>query len=270
MLDSSKMREERTENMTAVYGNKIPKRVPISISLSSAILADYAKVDRKAVYWDPSLLKGALNELSDRIPSDTALYYGNTYTPVSTQTLGAIHKLMSDKGYMQHPNTHCMEDTEYEELSKDPYAFILDKCIPRLYEHLDPTLYGGKAIAALTQESIMQQVVRSKDFSMIAELNEKFGYFEGFGMGGFGRAPMDWIGDQLRSFSGVLSDVRRHRSKLIDALEASYAMCYKIALPPDLNNINRNATTGYQLHMATYLRGKRLCRSMVADLETNG
>jgi len=67
---------------------------------------------------------------------------------------------------------------------------------------------------------------------------------------------MDWIADQLRSFSGVCLDVRRNRAKLIEALDASYPMIYKIGVWKDLENVDRSGVTMFQLHMATYLREK--------------
>ena len=251
------MRQERTDNLHNIYDNKIPKRVPISVSLSPAVIAGYAGLDVRAAYWKPSILRGPVMELAERIGSDAAIYGGSIYTPVSSQTLRSINKVMSSTGYMQHPNTMCMEADEYDDLIADPYAFIIEKCIPRLYKSLDPESNPWKNILALLQESQLKAAVAREDMELRRELDERFGYpAPPRAGGGFGRVPMDWIADQLRSFSGICIDVRRCRAKLIEALEAVYPMIYKLGVAKDLNNIDRYTSTSFQLHMATYLREK--------------
>ena len=255
MNDSEKLREERTRNRHDVYDNKIPERVPIQASLGIPILAEYGKIDRKSAYWDPSLLRAAAEELCELIPSDTCLYGGTVYTPVSSQTLDSVNKVMSDKGYMQHPNTECMNEDEYDELIADPYAFIADKCIPRVYKNLNTELNPGRFIFALLQEAAMKQKLAQKEMQMISELYQKFGYPSG-DYGSYSRAPMDWIADQLRSFSGICIDIRRQRSKVAEALDAVTPMLYKVGLAGDFESSGRYASVGFQLHMATYLREK--------------
>jgi len=88
------------------------------------------------------------------------------------------------------------------------------------------------------------------------ELDEMFGYQHAVGWSGSSRAAMDWVADQLRSFSGICVDVRRLRTKLIDALNAVYPLVYKIGVCRDPENVNRYYGVNFQLHMATYLREK--------------
>ena len=247
---------EREENLRNIYDNKIPKRVPISISLSNAAVAGYAGIDIRSTYWKPSLLREPLIELSEKIKSDVSLFGRSIYTPVTSQTLRAINKVMSSTGFMQHPNTMCMEADEYDELIADPYAFIIEKCIPRLYKSLSMETNPWKNILALIQENQLKAAVGKEEAELAQELNERFGYSRAIGFDGFGRAPMDWIADQLRSFSGICIDVRRCRAKLIEALDAVYPMIYKIGLCKDLDNVSRYHGTTFQLHMATYLRVK--------------
>ena len=254
-MDTATLLQERTQMRQDVFNNKIPKRVPIEVRLSMSVVADYGKVDRRAAYWDPTLLKKAAEELCEMIPSDSCVYAPTVYTPVSAQPLDALNRAMSSTGLMQHPNTQCMEADEYDEFIEDPYAFIVDKCIPRIYKALCPDTNPGRYMFALTQEQHMRRMVAMKEMPMMQELNKKFGYPAGK-RGGMGRVPMDWVADQLRSFDGICMDVRRHRQQLIDALEASYPMLYKLGLYPDLDNVDREAMTGFQLHMASYLRVK--------------
>jgi hypothetical protein len=251
------MRQERAENLRNIYDNKIPNRVPINVSLSNAVVAGYAKVNLRAAYWKPSILRAALIELTERINADSMMYSRSVYTPVSSQTVGAKNRAMSSTGFMQHPNTECMEAGEYDELIADPYAFIVEKCIPRLYTKINAETNPGMNVLTLFQEDKLKAAIAKEDAVIRQELNERFGYPNVTGSyGGLGRAPMDWIADQLRSFSGICIDVRRSRAKLIEALEAIYPLLYKVGLAKDLNNVSRYNTTQFQLHMATYLREK--------------
>lgn len=254
-MDTATLLQERTQIRDAVFNNRIPKRVPIEVRLSMSVVADYAKVDRRAAYWDPTLLKDAAEELCKMIPSDSCVYAPTVYTPVSSQPLDALNRAMSSTGLMQHPNTQCMQPEEYDEFTQDPYAFVVDKCIPRIYKALCPDSNPGRYMFALTQEQHMRRLVMMKEMPMIQELGKKFGYPAGK-RGGMGRVPMDWIADQLRSFDGICMDVRKRRDKLIAALEASYPMIYKLGLHPDLKNVDRETMTGFQLHMPSYLRVK--------------
>jgi hypothetical protein len=250
------LRLEREKNMRDIYDNKIPTRIPINISLPAQVVAGYANLDIRATYWKPSMLRKPLIELCEKVNSDTSPYGRNIYTPVSSQTLRSVNKVMSSTGYMQHPNTVSMEADEYDELIADPYAFILEKCIPRLYKSLSPETNPWKNILTLLQENQLRMMVGKEEAALSQELNERFGYPNGIGTVGFGRAPMDWVADQLRSFSGICVDVRRSRAKLIEALDAIYPMIYKIGVCRDPENVNRYDTTNFQLHMATYLREK--------------
>ena len=248
-------RIEREENMKSIYDNKMPKRVPINLSLSTAVVAGYAGLDIRAAYWKPSILKDTLMELGEKIHTDTPIYGGSIYTPVSSQTLRSINKVMSSTGYMQHPNTVCMEADEYDELIADPYAFIIEKCVPRLYKSLDADNNPWRNTLALLQESLLKAAVGREDMALRQELNDTFGYQTAVGFDGSSRAAMDWVADQLRSFSGICIDVRRSRAKLMEALEAVYPMIYKVGVKAP-EQINRYRGTNFQLHMATYLREK--------------
>lgn len=256
MTDVLELKKERTQIMHDVYDNKIPKRVPFSFGLGLTTVADYGNVDRKEAYWNPALLEDAASELCETVPSDSCMYTGTVYTPYSAQSLGAVNKIMSNTGYMQHPNTMCLMPDEYDEFIADPYATIIEKCLPRVYKNLDFVNNPVRSMFALSQESFLNQKVAARQMPMMKRLSDKFGYPDSEGRGGGGRVALDWMADQLRSFDGICIDLRRNKQKVLDALEATYPMVYKSGLAPDVNNINRYAIAMFQLHMATYLREK--------------
>jgi len=256
MSTAEERKLEREENMRNIYSNKIPNRVPISIIVPGTVVAEYAGLDLKTVYWKPSLLREAMLELSGKINADVPISGVGNYTPVSSQALRSRNRAMSSTGYMQHPNITCMEADEYDDLIADPYAFILEKCIPRLYGNLSPESNPWKNITALSAESQLRMAIGKEDMELMQEQSERQGFQSVVRMAGFGRAPMDWIADQLRSFTGICIDIRRKRGKLIEALEAIYPMIYKIGVAKDLDNVSRFHSTSFALHMASYLREK--------------
>jgi hypothetical protein len=256
MNDIESIKNERTQIMHDVLDNKIPKRVPMQISLGLTVVADYAGIDRKEAYWNPQILEAAATELCERIPSDISLYGHSVYMPASSQALGSKNRQISSTGYIQHPNTLALYPEEYDEFIEDAYATIIEKCVPRIYSNLDFVNNPVRSMFALVQEQLIGQKMAAKFMPMMMRLNKKFGYPDREMNGGGGRVPFDWVADQLRSFDGICIDVRRHRQQVIDAMEAIYPLCLKRALPPDLENINRHAIGMFQLHMGTYLREK--------------
>ena len=89
-----------------------------------------------------------------------------------------------------------------------------------------------------------------------AKLSKKFGYPTKARGGGGSYAPMDILSDQLRSFTGMCTDIRRHRDKILEAVEAVSPLNYFVARPPDPDTYTRDAYGFYPLHMATFMRTK--------------
>ena len=243
--------------MYDIYENRIPERVPISLSVGPVVIADIAGIDRFEAYWNPEVLKDALDEFYRKINSDTSMFWGGVYTPYSAQALGAKNRAISSTGMMQHPNTMCMLPEEYDEFIKDPLAFVVEKAFPRVYGYLDTESFASRTPFAVWQEGRLTGEMNSRIGRMVWEMDSKYGMpdYEP-NVGGFSRVPLDWMADQLRSFDGIMIDIRRQRSKVIDAENAAYPMIYKVGLPADLENVNRHGAMSFQLHMAPYMRDK--------------
>ena len=138
---------------------------------------------------------------------------------------------MGGNGFIQHPEVAGMRDDEYGELIADPYAFLIEKVVPRQYKNLDPanpflmTKTMNMAIAAKAKDSA--------DLAAVTRpLAEEYGYYSApAGSNGFTAAPYDYLADQLRSFSGISMDIRRRRSEISDACEALYPLMYQVGIP---------------------------------------
>ena len=78
MSDIEKLREERAKNLSDVYNNRIPKRVPCSVSMGLSAVAEFAGVDPKEAFWNYGLLEEAADKLCAMIPSDGCVAGGSS------------------------------------------------------------------------------------------------------------------------------------------------------------------------------------------------
>lgn len=128
-----------------------------------------------------------------------------------------------------------MDAEEYDELARDPVAFIAKKIIPRVYEALkDPA--SPEAYGALIKFGIEVQRFSQIFVSLILRLR---------GLGyptypsGFGYAPLDFIADNLRHVTQMLADLYRHPDRVRRALDALTPLVVEwsratVTLPPEV------------------------------------
>ncbi len=254
MNDTEKLKQERAEIYHDVMNNKIPKRVLIDVKIGMHAIAEYGKVDPRAAYWDYSVLEKSAMELAEIIPTDVCLAGGNFFHPAKFQALDSRAIKMSADGFMQHPNTHMLEPEDYDEFIKDPYKFIVETAVPRNNPALDFKSNPAGANAALFKAIEFDRHIGSINREIFGKISEKGGYAS-FPRGGGGYASFDILTDELRSFSGMLTDVKRYRSKVKAAVEAIYPFNFFHSMP-DMKTYTRDAFNYYAFHMATYMNTK--------------
>ena len=255
-MDAEQLRQERADNMHAVLNNVIPTRVPINVSINLYAVAEYAGVDPRKAYWDAGILEKAAEELCEMIPTDTSMVGLSVLNPAKYQALGSKAIVMGNNGFIQHPNHHMMEPDEYDEFIKDPYAFVVETAVPRVNSNLDITKDPGRATMAIHQANQIMATIMGRWGRLGGKLSKKFGYASRATGGGGSYAPMDILSDQLRSFTGMSTDIRRYRGKILEAIEAVSPLNYHVSRPPDPATYTRDAYGFYPLHMATFMRTK--------------
>ena len=255
-MNANELYEERKANRHNILDGIVPKRVPVNLSIGSFAVAEYAGVDPRLAYWDPKRLEDKAFELAEMIPTDTCILGRAALSPTKYQAIGSEAIKMASNGFMQHPNTHMMEPEEYDEFIKDPYAFIVEKAVPRVNRALDPVANPGRCVYAFMQGDMISKSASAPSGVVQKKLNDKYGYFADPPVGGGGYAPMDILSDQLRSFSGMLTDVRRHRDKVAAAVEAVSPLNYFVSAPGNPAAYIRYAYGFYPFHMATFMRPK--------------
>ncbi|MFZ7133901.1 MAG: uroporphyrinogen decarboxylase [Eubacteriales bacterium] len=252
--DLKVLQEERSSIFHDVYENKIPKRVPVNVSLAFEPIAQYAGLDLIQAQWNPPLIEEAADKLcntffTDVNPVQGSLRYPSFYTALKSQSF-----VMGSNGFIQHPEVIGMMQDEYDYLIEKPLDCIYEKILPRQYKALnldDPVnmmLSFSKGLMGFNTDMMSLGPIMGK-------LTEKYGYYPGSILGGgFTEAPYDFLADQLRSFKGVSMDIRRMPQKVYDACEALYPLVKKMGMPR--GPVSRYDMTFLPLHMPTFMREK--------------
>ncbi len=258
MLDVKALQQERTDIYQDLFNNKIPKRVPVNISLPFETIVQYGGLELKDAQWNPALAEKAADKLCQALFSDTCPFRGSLRFPSYYQLLESRSFVMSSSGIIQHPEVAGMLPEDYDYLIERPYDCLLERVLPRQYkalkidEPLSMAINFAKSLLSY-QNDMMQTGM------ILAKLKEKYGYYPGPDRraGGFTAAPFDFLADQLRGFKGISMDIRRMPEKVAEACEALYPIVFKKGMPSIVDN---NAAVSMPLHMPTFMREKDFAR----------
>lgn len=260
MMEKAKnLAAKRRQIKKDMFDNKIPERVFLNVSLKLGVLSDYAGLDRKETMWHPELLSDTARKICTIVESDVQPWGGNSLQPSVYQAMDARNIVMGDTGFMQHPNINALEPEDWDDFIKDPYACILETAFPRIYKGLD---YNNDPVRSLFTYAQMFMATAdngtaSLPRNIIQELNDTYGWYQGYvdnpaeNCGAY--TTFDILTDQLRGFSGMLTDIRRIPEKILDALEAAYPLVYKLSLPKKQSPYS---SCRHALHMGTFMRPK--------------
>ena len=254
-MDIKQLQKERSEIHNAFWNNKLPKRLPVDVGLYHHIYIEYSGKNFIEAQYDYSILKDSADAFCREIYSDTCPLTGGGRPKYASfhQLLGAESFVMSSGGQMQHPEVSSMEADEYDELTADPFAFIADKVIPRLFKNMDP---GNpvKTAKAVQMALSSQDADNAAIAALSSPLTEKYGYYPGApkNSGGSTRAPFDYIADMMRGFSNTCMDLRRiDKRKLADASDAVTPLMFSLGMP---KTPNPEGSVNIALHMPSFMR----------------
>ena len=253
-MNTKELQSERTQLFKDVYDGKIPKRVPIDLSITWDAAIEYAGLDLKEAQYNPDLYEVFYEKCCRKFQSDKAPISRTLRTPHFYQILGSKSFVMSKAGNMQHPEVYCLETDEYDDFIKDPYCFMVEKFLPRLYPALNTDRMQSSMILAKAYK--VWNDINQKMATVGQRMIDKYG-FATIVPGGGTEAPMDFLSDLIRSFTGISKDIRRYPDKVEQACDALLPVCEKIALSPISSQYAR---TFIPLHMAPFLNQKQFER----------
>ncbi len=256
-VDPKQLQQERISIFNDFYSNVLPKRLPVVMSLPFHLISEYANENLVDVQFDLTKITDAAVRMASEIYSDVCPVGGvgvSTRMPTFYQILESQSFVMSQTGFVQHPEVVGLMPEDYDALIEDPFACILEKVLPRQYKALD--FNNPVKMAKAVHMSIASKDNDAMDIMpAIRKLIDENGYYPGppRGSSGFTAAPYDFLADQLRSFSGISMDIRRDRNKVAEACEALYPLMFKMGLPPNPSALGAVSTP---LHMPTFMREK--------------
>jgi len=251
MTDIKTLQEERTEIFHDVYDSKVPKRVPVSLSISFEATAQIGGLDMEAAQWKPSTVAEVADKVCQNLFSDVCPTGGSLRFPAFYEILQSQSFVMGSNGFMQHPEVKGMDPEDYDYLIEKPYDCLLERVIPRQFKSLN--LENPVQMAINLSKSFTVNGADNAEFaSYFIPLIQKYGYYPGHPTG-FTEAPFDFLADQLRGFKEISMDVRRMPEKIAEACEALAPIVLKKGMPAAINQYSR---VTYPLHMPTFMREK--------------
>lgn len=258
MSDVLALQQKRSQLYRDFYTNTIPERMPIGITLPQHLVAEYGGQNLFDFQFNYGLLSDPARDLCKKIYSDSCPVAPANFllsrTPSMYQLYGSQSFVMGNGGFVQHPEVVGMLDDEYPQLIANTFDFLVETVIPRQHKNLDPQ----NPLIMATAIQMGKQALTNDEMAFLPtffELIQTHGYYPGSPLGSFNftEAPLDFIADQLRSFSGISMDVRRHRTQLQEAADAVMPLLFHWGLP---GNIDPQGSVFIPLHMPTFMREK--------------
>ena len=207
-MNSKELQQERISIFHDVYDNKIPKRVPVNISLTFEVIAQFGNLDLAKVQWNPELIYNAADAMCQTVYSDVCLFMGSFRYPSYYQILKSQSFVMASNGFIQHPEVMGMYSEEYDYLIEKPYECIVERILPRQYKAID---WNAPINSALNLMKGFLAYINefAKANWVMQNLIQKYGYYPRNPMNyGFTETPFDFLADQLRGFKGISKDIR--------------------------------------------------------------
>ena len=251
MSDVKALQAERTQLFKDLFDGKIPKRVPINVNFTIEFAIQYAGKDLAKSQWDTSELEEIYDKICQDFVTDTNPVGPSLRNPLHYKLLGARNFIMGSNGFMQHPEIHGLEASEYDEFINSPYDCIMEKILPRIYTELDTNPGQRSIVFAKAFKAYYDELM--SDLGVIGRLNEKYGYSPYGGIEVLTEAPFDFVADQLRGFKNITMDIRRMPGKVEAACEAVTPIMIKQGTTP---YASKYGSAFIPLHMAPYLREK--------------
>lgn len=263
--------EQRKEMIKKAIMCEKPERVPVISKIEPSYAVQYAGYDLKTALWNPDMIVAATDKVYTDIYCDAG---GNMPRfPLIYKTNGSLAYVPRPQDhFVQHPEVAGLHVEEYDEYIADPFKCIVETVLPRLYPKL--AIGGSEGNLNILRAMIADNQTKSEFLAGNAAVEKKHGIIN-IRRGAI-EAPFDFVADLLRGFSGISMDIRRCPEKVLEAVEATTPLMYRLA-----KILNPNPATipslFMPLHMPSYMRTKDFeklywpsFKQLVTDLVRDG
>lgn len=235
--------DEKMKRIMDAVELRQPDRVPVAFQ-ASFWLARYGGISYRELMYNydkaAEIMRRALIEFNP-----------DQFYPVHATTIGRVSEAMGfkqiqwaghgvgDNQPFQYIDREYMTADEYDDYIFDPTGFYLNKYLPRVgeafegleelpkfaglyYNHLLAQMrHFGNPGAVRALNALQKMADESQRFIMHKIGFEKDMASLGFPVthGAATNAPFDYFGDYFRGAKGILTDMRRHPDKLLEAME---------------------------------------------------
>ena len=246
-------KEKITKVFSDLYSGVIPEKFPIWDIFGFEYCLNYSgyKMLNIQYQYTEEIFENIIEKVMEISRGDT-FDISFARNAVALMLQRSKYLVMSNTGFIQHPEATYMEASEYDEFIKNPFDFIVSTIVPRqvpAYDD-DPVLrslnFAKYVLASIDQRNMMAEAN--------AKVFDRHGlYLPPAGTVGSQMIPFDRISDNFRGFSQIHSDLRRIPGKVEEACEAMmpYAIWTSSKIKP--------STLGYasvKTHMGAYLSNK--------------
>ncbi len=221
--------DKRKQAIQTTCNIQEPEFVPVMTNVLTFPLG-YSGLKYEDIIEDPDLIVKSNAKFYDDFYADSTLFFGPAAPIKTLKRLGSKCFFVSEDGYsIQHQQNTEMRADEYGKLIADPMKYLIDEIAKRKF----PSLNG-------TKEEARKALIDANNYT--EELFTGYGHGMNYVMENYGIAPiiqwpkiyptLDVLFDKIRGFQGTLTDIRRRRQEVKDAIEALKPYYKKLCTVP--------------------------------------
>ncbi len=253
--EAAALYKERAQRYVDVLQLKQPDRVPRAPAIGDFV-ANYTGLTKAEFFYDYDKSVAAFIKFS----RDFDLEYsaaGNFYPGKVFERMGYnLYRwpggALPENTTFQYVEKEYMPADEYDALISDPEAWALKQYMPRVFNNLSglsmiPSFFGSAELPFVGFMMVNYGIppVQAALQTLIDAGNLTMEYMAAMGkmgavtmgelglagtLGGFTKAPFDYLGDSLRGTRGVLMDIYRRPEKVLAACEALVPMAISMGV----------------------------------------
>ena len=211
------LQDERNQLFLDMFDGKKPKRMPVTMNVDPQAALEYFGYNVRRDSYSAQKCFEAADKMAELIDADNVTTNPGGTLGTVFRYIGQKFMVPGDDGFFQHPNFSPMRFDEYEKYIKDPYEFIVGTLHPRVFDVFEDE-YPELAHIRIR---IARQVGGAEYAGMMAKLAEKHQRENVLTAVSILWAPFDFIADYVRSFTDILTDMKRAPQLVLDACEAT-------------------------------------------------
>lgn len=220
---------ERLARLKAAISLQEPDRVPVVFPADTWV-AHYSGFTIQDILYDYEKLIAAIDKVIEDFDWDAVfppfgIWPAPVLDAIGQRTMMVAGEDVAASSSFQFPDAPTMQPEEYPELIADPYAFIVEKLLPKRATELAKPFPRNEL--ALAKGAVYFGMYLSRLGAAFQRWAQVYG--APLAVLGFTKAPIDMIEDQMRGFRGMCVDIKRRPEQVKAACEAMLPLAIRLA-----------------------------------------